>query len=183
VRPPGAVADGAPLDARDHSSAGSRTVAETDKIEDPLQRWQERRRLTAALNAEQADQARAAERGGVVAVDADGTLTDLDVFAQAIADLDSAGAEPSAVYLAPATWRRLSQLKKSADSNEPLVSAQLSAIGRPARAILGVPVLLSATMPAAQAVVAQASEIVVVRRSDLQVDVDEHLGSRRPDAA
>ena len=60
-------------------------------------------------------------------------------------------------------------------SNEPLISAELSATGRPERAILGVPVFLSGTMPADKAVVAQASEIVVVRRSDFQVDVDEHF--------
>jgi HK97 family phage major capsid protein len=112
---------------------------------------------------------------GVVAVSAGGTLADLDVFAEAIAGLVAAGAEPSAIYLNPTTWGRLGQLKKSADSNEPLVSAALSATGRPARALLGVPVFLSGAMPPAQAVVAQASEIVVVRRSDLQVDVDEHF--------
>ena len=68
---------------------------------------------------------------GVVTVDASGTLADLDVFAEALADLVAAGAEPSAVYLNPTTWGRLSQIKKSSDSNEPLVSAALAATGGP----------------------------------------------------
>jgi HK97 family phage major capsid protein len=109
---------------------------------------------------------------GVAVIDAAGALANLDPFVQAIGALRRSAAEPSAIYLSPYTLERLMLLRKSADSNEPLVSGERAATDAPALSILGVPVFPSRGVQDGFAFVAQANELIVVRRSDVAIDTD-----------
>lgn len=111
---------------------------------------------------------------GTAAVDAAGVMTNLDVFARAISALLAVGARATALYLHPLTWGRLSVLKKQAGSNEPLVAAELLADG-PRESLLGVPVFLSERLAQSRAVIAEASELLVVRRTAVEVRVAENF--------
>lgn len=111
---------------------------------------------------------------GTAAVDAGGTLVNLDPFVDAIAALRAVGATATAFYMHPMTWARLGRLKKATDSAEPLVSAQLVTSG-PRESILGVPVFLTEWLEEGAAVVAQASELLVVRRTRVEVRVAENF--------
>lgn len=113
---------------------------------------------------------------GVAVVDAAGALTSLDPFLLAMGALRAAGAVPTAIYIAPQVWTRLSLLKKEAGSNEPLVSGDHSATDAAALAIAGVTAYPSRGLGGATAFVAQASELIVVRRSDIEIAVDPFYG-------
>lgn len=112
----------------------------------------------------------------VGAVAAGGEPTNLDPFVSALAALRRGMRRGTAFYMSPVTWERLGHLKKSTDSNEPLVSAQLSATGQPAESILGVPVFQSDQIDEDIAFAARAAELVVIRRQDVEVEVDPHYG-------
>lgn len=114
--------------------------------------------------------------GGVAVVDAAGALTSLDPFLLAMGALRAAGAVPTAIYIAPQVWTRLSLLKKEAGSNEPLVSGDHSATDAAALAIAGVTAYPCRGLGGATAFVAQASELIVVRRSDIEIAVDPFYG-------
>ncbi len=107
---------------------------------------------------------------GVGLVDGEGEIQNLDAIVEALAALRALGAEPSAIYMNPLTWGMLGVLKRSADSNEPLVSASLIA-DAPRLSLLGCPVYLSGELDEHTVVVAQASELLVVRRTAIEVRV------------
>jgi HK97 family phage major capsid protein len=113
---------------------------------------------------------------GVSSVDAEGSLKNLDVFVSALARLRRGMRRGTAFYMSPLTWERLGHLKKADESNEPLVSAQLSATGQPAEAILGVAVYQSDQIEEGIAFAARSSELVVIRRQDVETEVDPHYG-------
>jgi hypothetical protein len=89
------------------------------------------------------------EHEGVVAVDAGGTLADLDVFAEALAGLVAARSRAVGRLPQPDDVGAPEPGQEATGSNEPLISAELSATGRPERALLGVPVFLSGACSAA----------------------------------
>jgi len=109
---------------------------------------------------------------GVLAL-APTTLTNLDVFVDAKAALKAAGATATAIYVHPLAYAMFGRLKTGTDSNEGLVAGQL-ATDAPAEQILGVPVYQSTAMPAHRIIVAHASELMVVRRTQVETEVDEH---------
>lgn len=111
---------------------------------------------------------------GTAAVDAANALTNLDPFAQAVTALRAVGAVANAFYMHPQTWGRLMRLKKTTTSNEPLVSAELVTEG-PRESLLGVPVFMSEHMPQSKAVAAVAGELLVVRRTAVEVRVAENF--------
>jgi HK97 family phage major capsid protein len=110
---------------------------------------------------------------GVAVPDVEGSLDNLDAFVDGIAALRAVGATATAIYAHPLLWGHLGRLKRSADSNVPLVSAELVADG-PRLSLLGVPVFLSEHLDESTAVVAQASELLVVRRTGVEVRVAEN---------
>jgi HK97 family phage major capsid protein len=97
------------------------------------------------------------------------------VFVRAIGALRRVRTRATAVYMNPATFERLSLLKKGADSNEPLISGVLAATDAAAESIQGVPVYQSEVIEADKAFVVNAAELVVVRRTDVEVEVDPHF--------
>lgn len=111
---------------------------------------------------------------GVGSIDAVGALANLDIFANAIGMLRAAGTRATAIYLNPLTWQRLSLLKKQTGSNEPLVAGELPASDGPAERIFGVPVFLTEAIDEDTGFVADARDLVVVRRSDVEIAVDRH---------
>ena len=108
-------------------------------------------------------------------------LTNLDDFADAIASLAAQNATATAIVMHPNTWGTLTKLKEmTSNSNKPVLqtSAGSGAQGV-TRAIYGVPVYVSsqllntASPPAADKVyIYDASQIVLVRRADIRVEVD-----------
>jgi hypothetical protein len=99
--------------------------------------------------------------------------TGLDAYLDAIAALEAAGAWPGAIIVRPEEWARLTRLRKSADSLEPLVSGERAATDAPARSISGVPLYLSETASAGRGWVLDPRGVVVVRRQDVEVAVDQ----------
>lgn len=110
---------------------------------------------------------------GIGAVDAGGTLADLDPFAEAIGELLQGDARPSAIYMHPAMWTAVAKLKTEDGSNEPLIGA--AAAERMPMSILGVPVFPSRRCGDDEAYVVEAAALAVVRRAAVEVDIDEHL--------
>jgi HK97 family phage major capsid protein len=108
----------------------------------------------------------------VVALDPLAPIANLDPFARALGALRASATRATAIYMHPAVWEGLSKIKKGSSSNEPLVSGELSATDQPAESILGVPVYQTDVLATNEAFVADASGLVVVRRSLVQVDVD-----------
>jgi HK97 family phage major capsid protein len=113
---------------------------------------------------------------GIAAIDVEGTLANLDPFVEAIARLRRGVRRARAFYMSPLTWERLGKLKKGKDSNEPLVSAQLSATGEPEESVLGVPVYQSDQIEEGVAFAARTPELVVIRRQDVETEIDPHYG-------
>jgi HK97 family phage major capsid protein len=131
----------------------------------------------AAFTGAAAPQVGMLNTSGVAVVDAAAALTNLDVFVRAVGALRAAGARPGAIFLAPATWQRLQLLKAETGSNLPLVGGQPHAVADgPAERLLGLPVYLSEGMPAANALVVDVAELLLVRRSQVEVEVFEHYG-------
>lgn len=111
---------------------------------------------------------------GVVAVDATGGWTNLDPIAEAKAQLRTAGATPTAIYAHPLDYEIASKMKESTGSNKPLVAGTLAGTDTPAEALLGVPVYQSTGVPRHKLVVAEAAELLVVRRSLVETDINEN---------
>jgi HK97 family phage major capsid protein len=112
---------------------------------------------------------------GVLTVDATTAWVDLDPFVAAKAQLRTAGAVATAIYMHPLDYEIAGKMKKADNSNEPLVSAALSATGAPAESLLGVPVYQTTGLPRHKVVVAEAAELLVVRRSKIETAVDENF--------
>lgn len=111
---------------------------------------------------------------GIAEPPTEGPLDSLDPFVDGIAALRSVGARATAIYLHPMTWARLGKLRKHDGSNEPLVSAELVTEG-PRESLLGVPVYQSEHLDEDVVVVAQASELLVVRRTGVEVRIAENF--------
>jgi|tagenome__1003787_1003787.scaffolds.fasta_scaffold20988621_11 HK97 family phage major capsid protein len=110
---------------------------------------------------------------GIIPIDATSAWTNLDPFVSAKAALRNVGAVATAIYMHPLDYEIAALMKKGTGSNESLLSGQAPPTQAPAESLLDVPVFQSTTVPRHKAVVAQANELVVVRRSDVEVAVDE----------
>jgi hypothetical protein len=111
---------------------------------------------------------------GIATVDAAGALTDLSPFVRALGALRASGTVGSAFIMHPNLWTRLGLIPKQDGSAEPLVAAQLSATGRPAESILGTAVYLSEVCEEDKAFALDAEQLIVVRRSEVETDVDPY---------
>jgi HK97 family phage major capsid protein len=120
---------------------------------------------------------------GVVSAGANGgTPANLDLFADAIGTVVEANATPSVIVMHPRTWRTLSKVKETSGSAMPVLMADGTPGEAPRRSIFGLPVLLSSQLSvtetqgtatnASSAYVFDASEVVVVRRQDVAVEID-----------
>jgi HK97 family phage major capsid protein len=110
-------------------------------------------------------------------------LDNLDPFAEAIGQLEQENAQASAIYMAPRDWKQLLKLKESsADNNKPLLEQAGGGTEGVKRSIYGVPVYLSSQFPtdeehgtadnASRIIVAEAPQIVAVRRQEVELAVD-----------
>ena len=107
-------------------------------------------------------------------------LADLNAVAQAISAIEEVNAKPSAIICTPQTWFGLETLR---DKNlRYLLSPQQDPTQSPARSLFGLPVYvtsqLSTTEPRGTSTdtssiyVIDASQVVLVRRADVSVEVD-----------
>jgi HK97 family phage major capsid protein len=110
-------------------------------------------------------------------------LTNLDPIADAIGMLEGANAEATAIVMHPTRWKELSKLKElTTGSNKPLLEQAGAGTNRIQRSIYGKPVYLTSQISttetqgtssnASSIYVYEAEQIVVVRRQDVELDVD-----------
>lgn len=111
------------------------------------------------------------EYTGIADVPLAGPITDLDPFADAIEALELANAVATAIYAHPSAWSVVRKLREDGASLKPLISTGTEDAPR---SIFGVPVYLSTQLDAAEIIVAEAPQIVLVRRSDAQIVVDPY---------
>lgn len=106
--------------------------------------------------------------------------TNLDVFATAIATLETNNAQATAIVMHPRTWGTLSKLKMgTANNNMPLLMESAGSGGQAVdRRIYGVPVHLSSQLSIVEgtvessAYVYDASQVVAVFRQDTRIELD-----------
>jgi HK97 family phage major capsid protein len=108
-------------------------------------------------------------------------IASLDPFIDAIAALEDADAEASAIVMAPRTWKALMKLRETSDSLKPLIDPTGNGTDRPRRSILGVPVFVTSQLKtdeahgtsnvASSAYVYEARQVVAVRRQDAEIVV------------
>ena len=107
--------------------------------------------------------------------------TNLDVFATAIATLESNNAHATAIVMHPRSWGELSKLKQgTANNNMPLLMEQAGSAGQAvSRSIYGVPVYLTSQMSLTEgagtetsAYVFEAAQIIAVFRQDTTIQLD-----------
>lgn len=121
---------------------------------------------------------------GTVSMGATGaTPTNLDPWADAIALLEAANTPATAIVMHPRTWATLRKVKESTGSARPVLS---DASGSPTQgirpSIYGVPVFISGQLSitetqgtatnASTSYVYTAREVVLVRRTDIEVELD-----------
>lgn len=121
-----------------------------------------------------------------VSMGADGdVLTDLDPFATAISALEQANARATVIVMHPRTWGDILKLKESSGSIKPVVQEEVGGVGAaPRRSLYGVPVLLTSQLSTnetqgtstdcSSAYVFDASQVILVRRQDIEVEVDPY---------
>jgi hypothetical protein len=103
----------------------------------------------------------------------------LDPFVSAKVALKAAGSTgATAISMHPLDYEIAGKMPTC--SNEPLVSGELAATDAPAESILGVSVYRSTGIPRSKVIVAQANELLVVRRSDVETAVDENYAFSTP---
>lgn len=123
---------------------------------------------------------------GTVSSGANGaTPSTLDIFADGIGTVVEANANASVIVMAPRTWRTLSKIKEVSGSSVPVLLGNGAAGQTVPRSLYGVPVLLSAQLPinetqgtssdCSSVFVYDASQVVVVRRQDLAIEVDRSV--------
>lgn len=112
---------------------------------------------------------------GSLAVDATAGLTNLDPVYDAVAQLTTAGANPTAAYMHPLDFGAIAKLKKSDSSNESLLSGAAAPADAPRQQLAGVPIYVGAGVPRHTVIVAEAAELALVRRSDVEVAIDENF--------
>jgi HK97 family phage major capsid protein len=120
----------------------------------------------------------------VVGIVLDATLAaapaNLDVFATAIATLETNNANATAIVMHPRTWGTLSKIKEGTTANnKPLLQESAGSAGQAVeRFIYGVPVFLSSQLSIAEgtlessAYVYDASQVVAVFRQDTRIELD-----------
>jgi len=120
----------------------------------------------------------------VVGITLDNSLAaapaNLDVFATAIATLETNNAQATAIVMHPRTWGTLSKLKEgTAANNKPLLQESAGSGGQAVdRRIYGVPVYLSSQLSVVEgtaessAYVYDASQVVAVFRQDTRIELD-----------
>lgn len=107
---------------------------------------------------------------GVTEVDAGTAWADLDPFAAALSNSEGHGVPVNAFIANPADALVLAQLKESASSIRPLLGADATMATR--RVIQGVPLLVSSAVTAGTVWGIPKVRAVVVRRTDVDLDVD-----------
>jgi HK97 family phage major capsid protein len=121
----------------------------------------------------------------VVGITLDATLAaaiaNLDVFASAIATLETNNAHASAIVMHPRVWGTLSKIKEAtASNNKPLLQDSAGSAGQAVvRKIYGVPVYLSSQLSIVEgagtessAYVFDASQVIAVFRQDTTIVLD-----------
>lgn len=108
-----------------------------------------------------------------------GTLDNLDAFAEAISQLEAAGANATAFVTTPDIALALAQLKAGTASNQPLLG--VDATNGTARQVLGVPVLVSASVKDGTIYALDGSKNHIVLRNDVTVQIshDAYFSSDR----
>lgn len=115
------------------------------------------------------------------------TPTNLDAFATALELLDTANAgERRFIAMHPRTWGTLARIKEASGSAKPVLVSDPT--GGITRSLYGVPVLLTSQLSitetqgtavnASSAYVLDADQLVLVMRSDLQLEVDRSVSFR-----
>lgn len=106
-----------------------------------------------------------------------GGIKDLDPFVTAFGKLESANAKATAVVMSPKSWAALMALREATGSLKPLLS---ESAGSPTagvqRAILGVPVWLSAFMPDTEILTYEADQIFAVWRKSAGFELSNQFG-------
>jgi HK97 family phage major capsid protein len=109
-----------------------------------------------------------------------GPLVNLDPIAAAIGLIEEANATPSAIVMHPQVWMNAETLKDA--NNRYLLSPAMDPTQSPARSLFGVPVYVTSQLSANETrgtssntssiYVFDSSEVVLVRRSDVSMEVD-----------
>jgi HK97 family phage major capsid protein len=107
---------------------------------------------------------------GVSEVDTDGTITNVDPFAEALSAAETVGAQLTSFVASPATVLALSKLKRQTGSNEPLLGFDPTAPTR--RVVLGVPLISCAAVADGDVWGIPAAKVMAVVREDTRLDVD-----------
>lgn len=180
----GFVAEGQPID--DAAQAFDEVVISTNKVAalgkysfETLAQPEAARMVLDSLSrsvARKADQAYLGNPAGPSGLlnstitDAGTVGTDLDALVDAVAGIEAAGGTATQIIAAPDAWASLQKLKTATGSAQNLLGAGVEA---GVRGLLGLPVLVSAAMPAGQlivgdktAVLAAQSPIRVARSED-----------------
>jgi HK97 family phage major capsid protein len=111
------------------------------------------------------------------------TPVNFDTFAEAIGSLVTANAEAGAIVMAPRTWGTLLKIKEISGSVKPVLQDSAGSVSQGVqRSIYGVPVYLSSQLSLTEtrgtstdtssAYVFAPDQVVVVRRSDVSVELD-----------
>src|SRR5262249_24807059 len=121
---------------------------------------------------------------GTVSLGVNGaTPTNFDPFADALGTLETANTEGGAIVMHPRTWQTLSKIKEVSGSAKPVLQDNAGSVSQGLqRSIYGVPVYLTSQLSitetqgtattASSAYVYTPSQVVVVRRSDVSVELD-----------
>lgn len=106
-------------------------------------------------------------------VDAGTAWADLDAFAEAIADAETAGATLTSFVANPADALLLAQLKDETGSNRPLLGTDPTQATR--RLVLGVPLYVSPAVTAGTVWGIPRDRVLVVTREDVTLEVDRSV--------
>jgi HK97 family phage major capsid protein len=99
----------------------------------------------------------------------------LDLYVDAISEVEDAGGKAGAIYVSPATWAALSKIKTNAGSTQPVLSPDFGLSRETTRSLFGVPVHTSRFVPADTAWVLDPSRVIVVERTPATVAVDTSI--------
>ena len=113
---------------------------------------------------------------GIQTIDTVGALPSLGPFISAFALLEAADLRPAAIYMHPGAWSDLLGIKEATGSAVPVLASAGGVQGMVTKSILGVPVYTSAQMPLDKIGVAQADQIVAVRRQEARVETSTDVG-------
>lgn len=110
------------------------------------------------------------EHASFTPIDPGASFADLDPFAEAISDVETAGGTPAAFVTTPAVALALAQLKDQTDSIRPLLGVDPT--NGLARTVFGVPLLVSPKVAAGTVWCFDPAGIVAAVREDLELVVD-----------